>query len=61
VMFHIVLVIIVKLLIQNVMCMHVNEYFWSFMTLTGLAYACALTVLLLVTEQSQGRYRPLEK
>jgi beta-lactamase regulating signal transducer with metallopeptidase domain len=58
--FRIVLVIIVKLVIQNVMCMNVNEYLWLFIMLTSLANTCALTVLLLVTEQGQGRYRPLE-
>jgi hypothetical protein len=35
VMFHTVLVIIVKLVIENVMCMDVNKYLWLFMMLTG--------------------------
>jgi len=35
VMFHVVLVIIVKLVIEDVMCMDVNEYLWLFMMQTG--------------------------
>jgi hypothetical protein len=35
VMFHIGLVIIVKLMIGNVKCMDINEYLWLFMKLTG--------------------------